>query len=75
MTSENLITTLESIELSKAEVILQENRIGKLPVVDADNNLIGLITYRDIIKVKDNPILCKDELGSIEGSCGSWRNR
>ena len=65
MTSENLITTLESIELSKAEVILQENRIEKLPVVDADNNLIGLITYRDIIKVKEHPTSCKDELGRL----------
>ncbi|RCL71657.1 MAG: IMP dehydrogenase [Flavobacteriales bacterium] len=65
MTSENLITTLESIELSKAEVILQENRIEKLPVIDADNNLIGLITYRDIIKVKEHPTSCKDELGRL----------
>ena len=65
MTSENLITTLESIELSKAEVILQENRIEKLPVVDADNNLIGLITYRDIIKVKEHPKSCKDSLGRL----------
>ena len=65
MTSENLITTLESIELSKAEVILQENRIEKLPVVDADNNLIGLITYRDIIKVKEHPTSCKDELDRL----------
>jgi len=65
MTSENLITTLESIELSKAEVILQENRIEKLPVVDSDNNLIGLITYRDIIKVKEHPTSCKDHLGRL----------
>jgi IMP dehydrogenase len=65
MTSENLITTLESISLSKAEVILQENRIEKLPVIDADNRLIGLITYRDIIKVKEHPISCKDSLGRL----------
>jgi len=65
MTSENLITTPESIELSKAEVILQENRIEKLPVVDGENKLIGLITYRDIIKVKEHPISCKDELGRL----------
>jgi IMP dehydrogenase len=65
MTSENLITTPESIELSKAEVILQENRIEKLPVVDAENNLIGLITYRDIIKVKEHPKSCKDSLGRL----------
>ena len=65
MTSENLITTLESISLSKAEVILQENRIEKLPVIDSDNRLIGLITYRDIIKVKEHPISCKDSLGRL----------
>ncbi len=65
MTKENLITTSESIELSKAEVILQENRIEKLPVVDTDNKLIGLITYRDIIKVKEHPTSCKDELGRL----------
>ena len=65
MTSENLITTLESISLSKAEVILQENRIEKLPVIDAENRLIGLITYRDIIKVKEHPISCKDSLGRL----------
>ena len=65
MTSENLITTLESISLSKAEVILQENRIEKLPVIDSENRLIGLITYRDIIKVKEHPISCKDSLGRL----------
>ena len=65
MTSKNLITTPESIELSKAEVILQENRIEKLPVVDSENNLIGLITYRDIIKVKEHPFSCKDNLGRL----------
>ena len=65
MTSENLITTLESISLIKAEVILQENRIEKLPVIDAENRLIGLITYRDIIKVKEHPISCKDSLGRL----------
>ena len=65
MTSENLITTLESISLTKAEVILQENRIEKLPVIDSENRLIGLITYRDIIKVKEHPISCKDSLGRL----------
>jgi IMP dehydrogenase len=65
MTSENLITTLESISLTNAEVILQENRIEKLPVIDSENRLIGLITYRDIIKVKEHPISCKDNLGRL----------
>ena len=65
MTSDKLITTLESISLSDAEVILQENRIEKLPVIDSDNRLIGLITYRDIIKVKEHPTSCKDSLGRL----------
>ncbi len=46
-------------------MILQENRIEKLPVVDSENRLIGLITYRDIIKVKEHPTSCKDELGRL----------
>jgi IMP dehydrogenase len=65
MTSENIITTGESTDLTTAEVILQQNRIEKLPVVDANNCLIGLITYRDIIKVKEHPNSCKDTLGRL----------
>lgn len=65
MTSENIITTGESTDLTTAEVILQQNRIEKLPVVDANNCLIGLITYRDIIKVKEHPNSCKDSLGRL----------
>ena len=65
MTSENIITTGESTDLITAEVILQQNRIEKLPVVDANNRLIGLITYRDIIKVKEHPNSCKDQLGRL----------
>lgn len=65
MTSENLITTSESTDLATAEDILQENKIEKLPVVDKNNKLIGLITYRDIIKVKEHPISCKDKLGRL----------
>ena len=65
MTSENIITTGESTDLTTAEVILQQNRIEKLPVVDANNRLIGLITYRDIIKVKEHPKSCKDQLGRL----------
>ena len=65
MTSEHIITTGESTDLTTAEVILQQNRIEKLPVVDADNRLIGLITYRDIIKVKEHPNSCKDSLGRL----------
>ncbi|MCR9173640.1 MAG: IMP dehydrogenase [bacterium] len=65
MTSENLITTSEQTNLSLAEDILQQNKIEKLPVVDNDNKLIGLITFRDIIKVKEHPHSCKDAYGRL----------
>jgi len=65
MTSKGLITTSKATSLKTAETILQENRIEKLPVVDANNYLIGLITYRDIIKVKEQPKACKDSLGRL----------
>lgn len=65
MTTENLITAAEQIDLSKAEGILQENKIEKLPVVDGEYRLKGLITYRDIIKVKQHPLSCKDQLGRL----------
>ena len=65
MTSNNLITTSENTDLATAEQILQANKIEKLPVVDADNKLIGLITFRDIIKVKEHPNSCKDTFGRL----------
>lgn len=65
MTSENVIVTGDGTDLSTAEGILQENKIEKLPVVDKNNRLIGLITYRDIIKVKQHPYSCKDKLGRL----------
>ncbi len=65
MTSENIITTGDGTDLQTAEGILQENKIEKLPVVDQNNRLIGLITYRDIIKVKEHPYSCKDQLGRL----------
>jgi IMP dehydrogenase len=65
MTSKNLVTTSDGTNLNKAEEILQENKIEKLPVVDALNKLIGLITYRDIIKVKTHPNSCKDKFGRL----------
>lgn len=65
MTKDKIITTCDGTDLTTAEGILQENRIEKLPVVDAQNRLIGLITYRDIIKVKEHPISCKDSLGRL----------
>lgn len=65
MTSENIITTRENTSLSVAEDILQENKIEKLPVIDDQNKLIGLITFRDIIKVKEHPNSCKDTYGRL----------
>jgi len=65
MTKENLIVTKEATDLLKAEEILQNYKIEKLPVVDKTNKLIGLITYKDIIKMKARPNACKDELGRL----------
>lgn len=64
MTSEHLITTTET-NLTKAEEILQDYKIEKLPVVDADFKLVGLITYKDIIKNKLRPNACKDDFGRL----------
>lgn len=65
MTKENLITTNEFIDFANAEEILQEHKIEKLPVVDANFHLVGLITYRDIIKIKERPNACKDKRGRL----------
>jgi len=65
MTSENIVTTTEGTDLVEAEKILQEYKIEKLPVVDGNNKLKGLITYRDIIKVKTHPNSCKDGFGRL----------
>ncbi len=65
MTKENLITVDEKTDFSKAEAILHKHRIEKLPVVDSKNKLIGLITYKDIIKIKLRPHACKDSLGRL----------
>lgn len=65
MTSEKLVTALNEITLVEAEKILQQHKIEKLLIVDAANKLTGLITYRDIIKVKKHPNSCKDEQGRL----------
>jgi IMP dehydrogenase len=65
MTVENIITTGKSTGLAEAAMILQAHKIEKLPVVDSDNKLIGLITYKDITKSKDRPNSCKDEKGRL----------
>ncbi|WP_299681771.1 IMP dehydrogenase [uncultured Tenacibaculum sp.] len=65
MTSENLITVAEGTSLQEAEIILQENKIEKLPVVNDDDILVGLITFRDITKTTQKPIANKDNLGRL----------
>ena len=65
MTSKNLVTVSVGTSLKQAELILQDNKIEKLPVVDDDYKLVGLITYRDIIKVSENPNANKDTYGRL----------
>ncbi|UEG52544.1 IMP dehydrogenase [Mucilaginibacter daejeonensis] len=65
MTSENLITAPQGTTLLQAEEILQDQKIEKLPVVDGDGRLCGLITFKDIQKFKNYPIACKDEHGRL----------
>jgi IMP dehydrogenase len=64
MTSEGLITA-DKVDLAKAEDILQEHKIEKLPVVNDKFELVGLITYKDIIKTRIRPNACKDDLGRL----------
>ncbi|MGM9699917.1 MAG: IMP dehydrogenase [Prevotella sp.] len=70
MTSENLVTTHQQTDLAAAAQILQEHKIEKLPVVDSENRLVGLITYKDITKAKDKPMACKDEKGRLRVAAG-----
>ena len=70
MTSENLVTTHQQTDLAAAAQILQEHKIEKLPVVDAENHLVGLITYKDITKAKDKPMACKDDKGRLRVAAG-----
>ena len=70
MTSENLVTTHQQTDLAAAARILQERKIEKLPVVDKDNHLVGLITYKDITKAKDKPMACKDDKGRLRVAAG-----
>jgi IMP dehydrogenase len=65
MTSENLITAAHGTDLKKAEQILQNHKIEKLPIVDKKGKLTGLITYKDIQKIKAFPNACKDEQGRL----------
>jgi IMP dehydrogenase len=64
MTSDNLVTTLIN-DLQKAEDILKNNKIEKLPIVDKNNCLVGLITFKDIVKNRMRPNACKDKYGRL----------
>jgi IMP dehydrogenase len=70
MSKENLVTTHQQTDLMAAADILQKNKIEKLPVVDKDNRLVGLITYKDITKAKDKPMACKDDKGRLRVAAG-----
>ena len=63
--TKKVITVSEFSNFEKAADILQEYKVEKLPVVDEDNNVVGLITYKDIIKIKARPNACKDNLGRL----------
>ncbi|GEO21250.1 IMP dehydrogenase [Cyclobacterium qasimii] len=65
MTTENLITAKAGITLEEAEEVLQEYKIEKLPIIDEEYKLTGLITYKDILKRRDKPHACKDEFGRL----------
>ncbi len=65
MTTQNLITVPIGTTLDQAKDILQRHKIEKLPVVDQNNRLAGLITYKDLMKVKDYPLSCKDSFGRL----------
>ncbi|MBQ3121586.1 MAG: IMP dehydrogenase [Bacteroidaceae bacterium] len=70
MTSENLVVTTQQTDMGLATKILQENKIEKLPVVDANGKLVGLITYKDITKAQDKPMACKDSKGRLRVAAG-----
>lgn len=65
MTKENLVTAPKGITLADATKILQHSKVEKLPVVDNDGKFVGLITYKDLMKIKDNPIASKDSKGRL----------
>ena len=65
MTNKNLVTAEEGINLEGAEGILQQHKIEKLPIINKSGILMGLITYKDILKKRDKPNACKDEFGRL----------
>ncbi len=70
MTKENLVSAKPGTDLEAAAEILQQYKIEKLPVIDADGKLVGLVTYKDITKAKDKPNACKDDRGRLRVAAG-----
>ncbi|MBR3021530.1 MAG: IMP dehydrogenase [Bacteroidaceae bacterium] len=70
MTKDNLITTHQQVDMEAASRILQLHKIEKLPVVDNEGRIIGLITYKDITKAQDKPMACKDDKGRLRVAAG-----
>lgn len=70
MTKDKLVTTNQSTDLEAAADILQQHKIEKLPVIDKEGRLVGLITYKDITKAKDKPMACKDAKGRLRVAAG-----
>lgn len=70
MTKDNIITTSQSTNLEEAADILQKHKIEKLPVIDKNGKLVGLVTYKDITKAKDKPNACKDSRGRLRVAAG-----
>lgn len=70
MTKDGLVTTTQSTNLEEAALILQSHKIEKLPVIDNDGKLVGLVTYKDITKAKDKPFACKDSRGRLRVAAG-----
>ncbi len=70
MTCENLVVTHQKTDMESAATILRENKIEKLPVVDSEGTLVGLITFKDITKAKDKPMACKDCKGRLRVAAG-----
>lgn len=70
MTCENLVVTHQKTDMESAATILRENKIEKLPVVDSEGTLVGLITFKDITKAKDKPMACKDSKGRLRVAAG-----
>ena len=68
--AENLVVTHQKTDMESAAKILRENKIAKLPVIDSEGKLVGLITYKDITKAKDKPMACKDSKGRLRVAAG-----